>query len=200
MQSTILDVIHAIASGERGAVGTRRPGGEARACSWQASCWTRTWCATSWRSRWQQGGTSSTSTPAISSPNAGPAQTRNHNPSRNTPLGPSCPTLPLLPTKGPMWGYPRPVLGAVDPLLEPFLGHLSPNIDNVSEKMTLRYPHEGPWVVAWRGDFRVFFENQIFPSRCTAAGLNHFSSTPLDAGPPPPHAVQPAFTARCGFI
>jgi hypothetical protein len=49
-------------------------------------------------------------------------------------------------TKGPMWGYPRPVLGAVDPFLEPFRGRLSPNIDNVSEKLTLRYPHEGPWV------------------------------------------------------
>ena len=49
-------------------------------------------------------------------------------------------------TKGPMWGYPRPVLGAVDPLLEPFRGHLSPNIDNVSKTLTLRYPHEGPWV------------------------------------------------------
>ena len=49
-------------------------------------------------------------------------------------------------TKGPMWGYPRPVLGAVDPFLEPFRGRLSPNIDNVSEQMTLRYPHEGPWV------------------------------------------------------
>jgi hypothetical protein len=50
------------------------------------------------------------------------------------------------PTKGPMWGYPRPVLGAVDPFLEPFRGRSSPNIDNVSEKLTLRYPHEGPWV------------------------------------------------------
>ena len=45
-----------------------------------------------------------------------------------------------------MWGYPRPVLGAVDPLLEPFRGRLSPNIDNVSEKLTLGYPREGPWV------------------------------------------------------
>ena len=35
-------------------------------------------------------------------------------------------------TKGPMWGYPRPVLGAVDPFLEPFRGRLSPNIDNAS--------------------------------------------------------------------
>ena len=51
-------------------------------------------------------------------------------------------------TKGPMWGYPRPVLGAVDPFLEPFRGRLSPNIDNVSKKLTLRYPHEGPWVAA----------------------------------------------------
>ena len=50
-------------------------------------------------------------------------------------------------TKDPVWGYPRPVLGAVDPFLEPFRGRLWPNIDNVSEKLTLRYPHEGPWVV-----------------------------------------------------
>ena len=54
--------------------------------------------------------------------------------------------LYVLSTKGPMWGYPRPVLGAVDPFLEPFRGRLSPNIDSVSEKLTLRYPHEGPWV------------------------------------------------------
>jgi len=47
-----------------------------------------------------------------------------------------------------MWGYPRPVLGAVDPFLKPFRGRFSPNIDNVSEKLTLGYPHEGPWVVA----------------------------------------------------
>ena len=47
-----------------------------------------------------------------------------------------------------MWGYPVFVLGAVCSFLEPFCGHLSPNIDNVSEKLTLRYPHEGPWVVA----------------------------------------------------
>jgi len=49
-------------------------------------------------------------------------------------------------TKGPMWGHPVPVLGAISPFLEPFLGRLSPNIDNVTEKLTLRYPHEGPWV------------------------------------------------------
>ena len=45
-----------------------------------------------------------------------------------------------------MWGHPVPVLGAISPFLEPFRGRLSPNIDNVSEKLTLRYPHEGPWV------------------------------------------------------
>jgi hypothetical protein len=49
-------------------------------------------------------------------------------------------------TKDPMWGYPVFVLGAVCSFLEPFRGHLSPNIDNVSEKLTLRYPHKGPWV------------------------------------------------------
>jgi hypothetical protein len=46
-----------------------------------------------------------------------------------------------------MWGYPVPVLGAISPFLEPFRGRLSPNIDNVSEQLTLRYPHDGPWVV-----------------------------------------------------
>ena len=35
-------------------------------------------------------------------------------------------------TKGPMWGYPVFVLGAVCSFLEPFRGHLSPNIDKVS--------------------------------------------------------------------
>ena len=38
------------------------------------------------------------------------------------------------------------VLGAVCSFLEPFGGHLSPEIDKVSEELTLRYPHEGPWV------------------------------------------------------
>ena len=55
--------------------------------------------------------------------------------------------LNCLTTKGPMWGYPVFVLGAISSFLEPFRGRLSPNIDNVSGKLTLRYPHEGPWVV-----------------------------------------------------
>ena len=50
-------------------------------------------------------------------------------------------------TKGPMWGHPMLVLGALCSFLEPFCGHLSPNIDIDPEKLTLRYPHEGPWVV-----------------------------------------------------
>ena len=54
--------------------------------------------------------------------------------------------LPSSPTEGPMWGHPMPVLGALSPLLEPFCGHLSPKIDKFSEELTLRYPHEGPWV------------------------------------------------------
>jgi len=45
-----------------------------------------------------------------------------------------------------MWGHPMLVLGALCSLLEPFCGHLSPKIDKVSEELTLRYPHEGPWV------------------------------------------------------
>ena len=50
------------------------------------------------------------------------------------------------PTKGPMWGHPVPVLGAISPFLEPFRGCLSPNIDNVSEKNDFEIPHKGPWV------------------------------------------------------
>ena len=38
------------------------------------------------------------------------------------------------------------VLGALCSFLEPFCGHLSPKIDKVSEELTLRHPHEGPWV------------------------------------------------------
>ena len=45
-----------------------------------------------------------------------------------------------------MWGYPRFVLGAIGSFLEPFCGHLSPKIDKVSVELTLRYPHEEPWV------------------------------------------------------
>ena len=37
-----------------------------------------------------------------------------------------------VPTKGPMWGYPRCGLGAVGAVLEPFCGHLSPKNDKVS--------------------------------------------------------------------
>ena len=50
-------------------------------------------------------------------------------------------------TKGPMWGYPVFVLGAISSFLEPFRGHLSPKIDKVPEELTLRYHHEEPWVV-----------------------------------------------------
>jgi hypothetical protein len=49
-------------------------------------------------------------------------------------------------TRGPSWGHSRFVPGAIGPLLEPFCGHLSPKIDKVYEKLTLRYPHEGPCV------------------------------------------------------
>ena len=50
-------------------------------------------------------------------------------------------------TKDPMWGHPMLVLGALCSFLEPFCGHSSPKINKVSEELTLRYPHEGPWVV-----------------------------------------------------
>ena len=41
---------------------------------------------------------------------------------------------PALTTEGPLWGHPRPVLGATDPYLEPFCGHLSPKIDEIFQK------------------------------------------------------------------
>ena len=50
-------------------------------------------------------------------------------------------------TEGLLWGHPMLVLGALCSFLEPFCGQLSPKIDKVSEELTLRYPHEGPWVV-----------------------------------------------------
>jgi hypothetical protein len=55
--------------------------------------------------------------------------------------------LAAITTKGPMWGHPMLVLGALCSFLEPFCGNLSPKIDKVSGELTLRYPHEGPWVV-----------------------------------------------------
>ena len=53
-------------------------------------------------------------------------------------------------TRGPWWGHLLVVLGAILSFLEPFCRHLSPKIDKVSEKLTLRYPHEGPCVGAVR--------------------------------------------------
>ena len=34
-------------------------------------------------------------------------------------------------TEGPSWWYPRPVLGAIGPYLEPFCGLLSPKVDKI---------------------------------------------------------------------
>ena len=59
----------------------------------------------------------------------------------------STPLLPcVLSTKGPMWGHPDFVLGAISSFLEPFCGYLSSKIDKVSQELTLRYHHEEPWV------------------------------------------------------
>ena len=60
--------------------------------------------------------------------------------------GVSCERGATVSTKGPMWGYPVFVLGAISSFLELFRGHLSPKIDKVSEELTLRYHHEEPWV------------------------------------------------------
>ena len=48
----------------------------------------------------------------------------------------------------PSWGHLNVVLGAILSFLEPFCGHLSPEIDKVSERLTFEYPHEGPCVVS----------------------------------------------------
>jgi len=37
-------------------------------------------------------------------------------------------------TEDPMWGHPRPVLGALSPFLEPFRGHLMPKVDEIFQK------------------------------------------------------------------
>ena len=51
-----------------------------------------------------------------------------------------------LPTKGPSWGYPSPVLGAVAPFLSIF-GENRPRFLKQMSKLTFEYPHEGPCVV-----------------------------------------------------
>ena len=53
--------------------------------------------------------------------------------------------------RGPSWGHPNVVLGAILSFFEPFCGHLSPKIDKVSLKLTFEYPHEGPCVDWWLG-------------------------------------------------
>jgi hypothetical protein len=39
-----------------------------------------------------------------------------------------------------MWGHPRPVVGAVDPFLEPFCGHLLQKVDRLCSKLTFEIP------------------------------------------------------------
>jgi hypothetical protein len=51
-----------------------------------------------------------------------------------------------VPSKGPMWGYPRLVVGALGSLLEPFCGHVLPKVDKLCSKLTFEYPHEEPCV------------------------------------------------------
>ena len=43
-------------------------------------------------------------------------------------------------TKGPMWGYPRLVLGALGSFLEPFCGHVLPKVDKIYSKLTFELP------------------------------------------------------------
>ena len=42
--------------------------------------------------------------------------------------------------KGPMWGYPRLVLGALGSFLEPFCGHVLPKVDKLYSKLTFEIP------------------------------------------------------------
>ena len=49
-------------------------------------------------------------------------------------------------TKGPSWGYPVPVLGAVCPPLSTF-GKKCPRLPKNLVKLTFEYPHEEPCVV-----------------------------------------------------
>ena len=43
-------------------------------------------------------------------------------------------------TKGPMWGYPRLVLGALGSFLEPFCGHVLPKVEKLCSKLTFEIP------------------------------------------------------------
>ena len=97
------------------------------------------------------------STPSTQNPNSQNPHSKPQasEPQQQGPANPQTQTIgpktlsPLrrnVPTEGPMWGHPMPVLGALIPFLEPFCVHLSPKIDKVSEKLTLRYPHEEPCV------------------------------------------------------
>jgi len=61
--------------------------------------------------------------------------------------GGSFKNLKDLTTEGPSWGYPRSVLGAIDPYLEPFCGHLSRKDDEIFQKWLLI---EGSKGLAWR--------------------------------------------------
>ena len=49
-----------------------------------------------------------------------------------------------LTTRGPSWGHPMLVLGALGSFLEPFGGHSLPKLTTSLENLT--YPHEGPCV------------------------------------------------------
>ena len=50
------------------------------------------------------------------------------------------PPPPQVSTKGPMWWYPRLVLGALGSFLEPFCGHLLPKVDRLCSKLTFEIP------------------------------------------------------------
>ena len=95
-------------------------------------------------------------------------------------------SLYRLATQTPMWGYPVPVLGAISPFLEPFRGRLLPNIDNASEKMTLRYPHEGPWVVRLQ-------RAELQEGTYAQGGEEHPACRPISLSPlsRPPRAAHP---------
>jgi len=47
---------------------------------------------------------------------------------------------PCVATKGPRWGYPRLVLGALGSFLEPFDGGVLPKVDKLCLKLTFEIP------------------------------------------------------------
>ena len=62
-------------------------------------------------------------------------------------------------TRGPSWGHPRFVLGAIGSFVEPFCGYLSPKVDTSSVNWLLVYPAKG---LAWSHIRMLSFDAVVF--------------------------------------